>query len=482
MANDKEPSAPFLIWRAAGQQPGRSGAWRESWRRWRRTRPFWGGLLLSLAGLELIAIPLTGVLGHGAIKLVIYIGIGGVFGVLIGAMMIACGVLICANPPHRTFYGITGVVLGILSFPASNLGGFFIGMLFAIAGGGIAFAWTPLAPEPDAPVVIGKPGESWDPDDPTDPGSRGFKGYSYYEEFQTPEDSGELDEFDEPDQEAEPDEEEEPDEEAEPAGPDGLYRPDGPGVPRGTGTPSGLRYLAVAAMPLVLLAGLLGVPKARAATAASQQAAGTCILLIICLPSPNPSPTPSPGPSGSGTGPGPSASPSPGQPGQPGQPGKPGTSHHKTKGRKADGPDLEAATATSVITADSATLDRLVYQGAANVPTAGGGTVKMMKFTATSLTLSGDVTATVTQKGSNAVTKSPAFDFTGSVVLYATKLSGCLGPVCVTMTPGNAVAVLLRLTGGITGQLSLTLTHVTTDQPLVMAGALESGRLNLSAG
>jgi len=472
MANDKEPSPPFLIWRAAGQRPGPSGAWRESWQRWRRTRPFWGGLLLCLAGLELITIPLSGVLGHGAIKLVIYIGIGGVFGVLIGAMMIACGVLICVNPPHRTFYGITGVVLGILSFPASNLGGFFIGMLLAIAGGGIAFAWTPLAPKPDAPVVIGKPGESWDPDDPTDPGSGGFKDYSYYEEFQTPDD---LDDFDDLDEDDEPDEPGEDDELDEPG------ERDEPDVPGGVGSPSGLRYLAVAAMPLVLLAGLLGGPNARAVKAAPQQRAGTCILLIICLPSPNPTPTPSPSPSpsGSGTGPGPSSSPSPGQPGQPGKPGK---SHHKIKGRKADGPDLEAATVTSVITAGSATLDRLVYQGAANVPTAGGGTVKMMKFSATSLTLSGDVTATVTQKGSRAVTTSPTFDFTGSVVLYATKLSGCLGPVCVTMTPGNAVAVLLRLTGGITGQLSLTLTHVVTDQPLVMAGALESGRLNLSAG
>jgi hypothetical protein len=141
-----------------------------------------------------------------------------------------------------------------------------------------------------------------------------------------------------------------------------------------------------------------------------------------------------------------------------------------------------AATATSVITASSATLDAFVYQGAANVPTADGGTVKMMKFTATSMALSGDVTATVRQRGSTAVTTSPAFDFTGSVVLYATKLSGCLGALCVTLTPGNAVTVLLRLTGGLTGQLTLTLTHVITDQPLVMAGSLQSGRLSLSAG
>jgi len=457
MPNHKEPQ-PFLVWRAAGERPGPSGAWREKWQRWRRTRPFWGGLLLGLGGLELIAIPLTGVLGHGAIRLVIYIGIGGVFGVLIGALMITCGVLICVNPAHRTFYGIAGILLGILSFPASNLGGFFIGMLLAIAGGGIAFAWTPLAPEPDAPVVIGQPGESWDPDNPTDPGSGGFRNHTYYEEFQPPEGLDELDELDEAD------------------GPDQADEPETSGASE---APSGLRYLGLAAMPLVLAASLLGGPGARTVTAAPQQGGGSCILLIICLPSPNPTPTPSPSPSGTGTGPQPSASPSPGQPGQPGQPGK---SRHKGKHRTADGPDLEAATATSVITAGSATLDAFVYQGAANVPTADGGTVKMMKFTATSMALSGDVTATVRQRGSTAVTTSPTFDFTGSVVLYATKLSGCLGSLCVTLAPGNAVAVLLRLTGGVTGQLTLTLTHVTTDQPLVMADSLQSGRLSLSAG
>jgi hypothetical protein len=441
MTSHNEPSAAGRVGRLAGIQLGAAGTRRDAWREWRRTRPFWGGLLLALAGVELIAIPLSGVLGHGAIKLVIYIGIGGVFGVLIGALMIACGVLICTNPSHRVFYGITGVVLGILSFPASNLGGFFIGMLLAIAGGAIAFAWTPLELEPDtdelpavAPVEPDAPEESEDED---------FKDYTYFEEFDPP------DEFEEPE------------------------------APGGSGPPSSTRRtMAVAAMPLLLAAGLLGSPGAHAATAAPQQSAGSCILFILCLPgpSPTPSPTPSPSPSGSVLPlPLPSVSPGPGQPGQPGK------SHHGAKQRTAGAPGLEAATATSVITASSATLDGFAYQGAANVPTAGGGSVKMMKFTATSLSLSA-VTASVTQRRSTALTTSPVFDFTGSVVLYATRLSGCLGALCVTLTPGNAVSLVLRLTGGVTSRLTLTLTRVTTDQPLVMAGALQSGRLSQSAG
>ena len=116
----------------------------DRWRAWRRSRPFWGGLLLILAGLELFAIPLSGVLLHGAVKLAIYIGIGGVFGVLIGALLVVAGLMTWFNATNKTFYSIAGIVLGIVSFPASNLGGLFLGMLLALIGGSVAFAWTPV--------------------------------------------------------------------------------------------------------------------------------------------------------------------------------------------------------------------------------------------------------------------------------------------------------------------------------------------------
>jgi len=49
-------------------------------------------------------------------------------------LLIACGLLLWLNPVHRTFYAIAGVLLAVLSFIASNLGGFFIGMLLGIIG------------------------------------------------------------------------------------------------------------------------------------------------------------------------------------------------------------------------------------------------------------------------------------------------------------------------------------------------------------
>jgi hypothetical protein len=131
----------------AGPAPRRRPRMKQ-WRDWRRGRPFLGGLLLVLSGLELFALPLSGVLVHGAIKLVIYIGIGGVFGVLIGVLLIVAGLATWFNSAHKTFYSIAGVVLGIVSWPASNLGGLFLGMLLAIIGGAVAFAWTPVEPAP----------------------------------------------------------------------------------------------------------------------------------------------------------------------------------------------------------------------------------------------------------------------------------------------------------------------------------------------
>lgn len=162
MAADDEGVAPaagsgLTSGAHARQRPSR----RARFRAWRHSRPFWGGLLLILSGLELFAIPLSGDLIHGAVKLVIYIGIAGVFGVLIGALLVVAGLVTWFNQTHKTFYGIAGVVLGIVSFPASNLGGLFIGMLLAIVGGSMAFAWTPAQPAQEplaAPVVSPDPG------------------------------------------------------------------------------------------------------------------------------------------------------------------------------------------------------------------------------------------------------------------------------------------------------------------------------------
>ena len=352
---------------------------------WRRSRPFWGGLLLLIAGIELILIPVSGILLHGAVKLVIYIGIGGVFGVLIGILLVTCGVLLWLTPGHKTFYAIAGVVLALLSFITSNLGGFFLGMLLGITGGSLAYGWTP-GPSADTLWL---------------PGPRPVDGEH--------DGAAELLPGIEPDTE-EPDTEE-PDAEDNVAS-DAQEVPESErssgGRHRGTG-----KMLAGATLPVVLVGSLLGGP-AQPRTAAAD-------------------------------------------------------------------PWLVASTAASVITAGSATLNGLSYQGAAKVPVAGGGTQTMMKFTLSSLILSGNVTATVTQGGQQSVTQGSTLTFTGGVTLYATKLSGSLLGIPITLTPGSVVSILLRLLNSLTPLIPVTMTNVTTDQPLVLAGDLQVAGLVLKA-
>ena len=385
-----------------------AGSRRAAFGRWRRTRPFWGGFLLLLAGIELLLIPLSGILIHGAVKLVVYIGIGGVFGVLLGVLLIACGLLLWLNPVHRTFYAIAGVLLAVLSFIASNFGGFFIGMLLGIIGGSMGFAWTPSADQP-------------------------------------------------------------------------ARRPLDP--PRHGG-----RVMAAAVLPL-LLSGttLVGQKAAHDTTPPPQQG---CILGILCFPSPTPSQAPSPGPTpaatqpasaGAGTGATPGSSPSPGSTPQPSMSAG-STSGSQSKSKTAAGtPGAEASTAASVIVAGSATLDGMSYQGTARVPTA-SGTLTMMKFTMSSLTLTGGVRATVTQNGQTTVTTHSSLFFSGGVVLYATKLSGSLLGVPITLTPGNVVTALLKLLNSLTPLVPVTMTNVTTDDFLVASDSLQANDLNITSG
>ncbi|NVI90128.1 hypothetical protein HUX53_23285 [Actinomadura sp. BRA 177] len=106
-------------------------------RRWRRTRPFWGGVFAVLGGLELIAIPLA------PMPLAVHQGMAGVASWLIGALLVTAGVLMWTQPAQRSFYGVLAVLLSLASFLTSNFGGFFVGLLLGLVGGALGFAWSP---------------------------------------------------------------------------------------------------------------------------------------------------------------------------------------------------------------------------------------------------------------------------------------------------------------------------------------------------
>ena len=253
------------------------------------------------------------------------------------------------------------------------------------------------------------------------------------------------------------------------------------------------RPLTVTALSLALVAGILATVGAGGASAATRsQPAQTCIL-GICF-GPTSSPTPTPTPSASSSSPNPLPLPSVSLPvvgtslpaGASLPVGSSASGTAKATGKKAAqknataDPGLVASAATEVLTAGSATLTHFAYAGNVTLPVGGGGSVSMMKFTADSLTLAGSVTDTVTQGGSTTVTSSPTLAFSGGVTLYATKLTGTLGILPLTFTPSTISSVLLTIASLLTSQTTITMTNVTTDQPIVIAGALQTGSLSIS--
>ncbi|NKZ01836.1 DUF6114 domain-containing protein [Nocardiopsis alborubida] len=115
---------------------------RARFRNWRRGRPFWGGLLLVVAGVELLVAPAAQSLIL-PIDLIAYTGIAGVSGPLIAVLLVTLGVLSWFQPAQHLFFGVVGLMLALVSFVTSNFGGFVIGMLLGIVGGSLVFAWAP---------------------------------------------------------------------------------------------------------------------------------------------------------------------------------------------------------------------------------------------------------------------------------------------------------------------------------------------------
>ncbi|MEV4731882.1 DUF6114 domain-containing protein [Saccharopolyspora sp. NPDC049426] len=107
------------------------------WGRWRRSRPFWGGLVSLAGGLTILLLPAN------YFTVLALPGVAGLAGFLLGGLIAAMGPLSWFLPEQRVVLGIAIVLLALASFVYSNLGGFLIGMLLSIIGGSLAFAWKP---------------------------------------------------------------------------------------------------------------------------------------------------------------------------------------------------------------------------------------------------------------------------------------------------------------------------------------------------
>jgi uncharacterized membrane protein len=117
---------------------GRStGTW-STFAAWRRRRPFIGGVLTAVAGIEMF---FSGQLDVG--KIHVQVGIEGLQATIIPVLLVLLGVLAVTMPVHRIFYGVIALVVSVYSLIGDNLGGFFIGMLLSAVGGIMIVSWMP---------------------------------------------------------------------------------------------------------------------------------------------------------------------------------------------------------------------------------------------------------------------------------------------------------------------------------------------------
>ncbi|QES48169.1 hypothetical protein DEJ50_10435 [Streptomyces venezuelae] len=123
---------------------------------WSGKRPFWAGLFTLLGGVPIAYFPYADVrLGNITIAMATT---GGAGALIIGVLLITLGLALWFQQGIRIFAGVATLLLGLVSLPVSNLGGFFMGFLCALVGGCLALSWAPGVPAEEAdrvPAVAG---------------------------------------------------------------------------------------------------------------------------------------------------------------------------------------------------------------------------------------------------------------------------------------------------------------------------------------
>ncbi|WP_344345206.1 DUF6114 domain-containing protein, partial [Kitasatospora putterlickiae] len=117
---------------------------RRVFRDFRRSRPFYGGLLAVLAGIPIMYFPYANLSFSG--MTLAMATTGGAGALIIGVLLIVLGLTAWFQPLVRVFAGIATTLLTLVAIPVSNLGGFGLGVLPGLIGGGLMIAWAPLPP------------------------------------------------------------------------------------------------------------------------------------------------------------------------------------------------------------------------------------------------------------------------------------------------------------------------------------------------
>ena len=142
---------------------------------------------------------------------------------------------------------------------------------------------------------------------------------------------------------------------------------------------------------------------------------------------------------------------------------------------------LVVSNVTWTMTVGSATMNGFVYKGNVDLPLAGGGTIQMMEFTVSSMSMS-NITTLISENGVTGKETDAAFTASG-VTLYATQLTGDIYgiPLPVTFTPTTVLTQLLKVTNLATGTvLPISMTNLTADRAVILAGQAQKTAVAVS--
>ena len=110
-------------------------------RRWRRARPFWGGLGILLGAVIVLAIPFATIhIGELTVSLSTP---GGSAATLVAAVLACCGSAAWWRPQFKTAAGVVAMAAALVAVVTTNLGGLIVGSLLATLGAAATLAWTP---------------------------------------------------------------------------------------------------------------------------------------------------------------------------------------------------------------------------------------------------------------------------------------------------------------------------------------------------
>lgn len=135
---------------------------RGDFRVWRGERPFWGGMLTLLAGVPIMYFPYHSLsMGAVTLRLSTTAGAGSL---IIGVLLVVLGLTMWFQRHSRVFAGVAAILLALVSLVVSNFGGFLIGFLLGLIGGGLCLAWAPGEPVSRSAQADGEQADGKDAD------------------------------------------------------------------------------------------------------------------------------------------------------------------------------------------------------------------------------------------------------------------------------------------------------------------------------